>query len=278
MKIGLAGLGLIGGSYAKAIRKYTSHEIAGFDNNRKIIETAMEEGVIDCVLDNETIQECDVIIVSIYPQAAVEYIRSNAKRFKKGAVVTDTCGTKARLCAMIEEVARESGFDFIGGHPMAGIEQSGYNASFAELFQGASLVLTPYEWSSPAAVRNLSDLAEELGFGRIKMAAPSEHDEMIAYTSQLPHVVSCAFIGSSLSERFEGFSAGSFQDMTRVARLNETMWSELFIENRDYLGREIDGLIDRLISLKTQIVQADKVNLERSLRKYREMKEKTGEK
>lgn len=274
MKIGLAGLGLIGGSYAKAIRKYTSHEIAGYDKDHEVTERAMKEGVIHSILDNETIQDCDVVVVSIYPQAAADFILSNAKRFKKGSVVTDSCGTKARLCALVEKAARESGFDFIGGHPMAGIEQSGYNASFAELFQGASLVLTPYEWSSPAAVRNLSDLAEELGFGRIKMAAPSEHDEMIAYTSQLPHVVSCAFIGSSLSERFEGFSAGSFQDMTRVARLNETMWSELFIENRDYLGREIDGLIERLVSLKTQIVQADRANLESTLRKYREMKEK----
>ncbi|SHI53808.1 prephenate dehydrogenase [Parasporobacterium paucivorans DSM 15970] len=274
MIIGLVGLGLIGGSYAKAIKKYTDHTVYGFNRSVGVIRQAQEAGVIDGVLDDGNIGNCDMVIISIYPTDAIEFILSHASRFKKGAVITDACGTKRRICSEVEKASMDNGFYFIGGHPMAGIEKSGFEASFPEMFGDASLILTPYQWTPQEAVDVTADLARELGFGKVKISNPQEHDEMISYTSQLPHVLSCAFIGSELAEKFDGFSAGSFQDMARVAKLNEVMWSELFIENREYLCREIDGMLERLSQLSTQIRLADREKLRESLRKSRETKER----
>ncbi len=271
--IGIVGLGLIGGSMAKAIRTYTGHTVLADNRSRETLQRAMDEGVVNAPLTPDRLAECDLVIVALYPQATVAYVTEHRDRFRKGGLVMDCGGVKGIVCDPLEPVARESGFTFIGGHPMAGIEKSGYANAFPELFQGASLILTPYEGTDPAAVNAVWDLLSPLGFARLTRSTPAEHDHIIAYTSQLAHVVSCAYVGSPSAPNFEGFSAGSFKDMTRVARLNEDMWTELFLENPEALIREIDTLVEELAAFAYAIRRGDRERLRDMLRHAREIKE-----
>ena len=171
------------------------------------------------------------------------------------------------------DVVKDAGFWFVGGHPMAGIERSGYGHAFPELFQGASLILTPYPGTPRECLDGIWKLARRLGFGHLQLSTPEEHDHIIAYTSQLAHVVSCAYVGSPSAPNFEGFSAGSFKDMTRVAKLNEEMWTELFLENQEALVREIDTLVEELAAFAYTIRRGDRERLKDMLRHAREIKE-----
>ena len=244
--VGIVGLGLIGGSLAKALHAYTDRTVLGYDADGAVLTRALEEEVLSGVLTPERLAECDLVIVALYPAAAVEYVTCHRDQFRKGGLVMDCCGVKGVVCTPLEPVAREGGFTFVGGHPMAGIERSGYAHAFPELFRGASLILTPYEGTEERHIQAIWELAKALGFGRLTRSTPEEHDRIIAYTSQLAHVVSCAYVGSPSAPDFQGFSAGSFKDMTRVARLNEDMWTELFLENKEALVREIDTLVEEL--------------------------------
>ncbi len=271
--IGIVGLGLIGGSLAKALRTYTNCTILAYNRSWETLQQAMDEGVVNAPLTPDRLTECDLVIVALYPQATVAYITEHRDRFRKGGLVMDCGGVKGIICDPLEPVARESGFTFVGGHPMAGIEKSGYSNAFPDLFQGASLILTPYPDTDPAAVSAIWDMLSPLGFARLTRSTPAEHDHIIAYTSQLAHVVSCAYVGSPSAPRFPGFSAGSFKDMTRVAQLNEDMWAELFLENQDALVREIDTLVEELAAFAYTIRRGNREILRDMLKHAREIKE-----
>lgn len=271
--IGIVGLGLIGGSMAKAIRAYTDHTILAYNRSWETLQRAMDQGVVNAPLTPDRLAECELVIVALYPQATVSYVTEHRDRFRKGGLVMDCCGVKGIVCDPLEPVAREGGFTFVGGHPMAGIEKSGYDNAFPELFQGASLIVTPYPDTDPAAVEAIWAMLSPLGFARLTRSTPAEHDHIIAYTSQLAHVVSCAYVGSPSAPQFPGFSAGSFKDMTRVARLNEDMWAELFLENQDALIREIDTLVEELAAFAYTIRRGDRDRLRDMLRHAREIKE-----
>ena len=271
--VGVVGLGLIGGSVAKAIRAYTGCTLYGCDTDGATLSRAVADGTLPGVLTPERLKDCDLVVVALYPQAAVDYVRRYQDRFRQGGLVMDTGGVKAVVCTPLEQVSRENGFHFVGGHPMAGIERSGYENAFPELFQGASLILTPYDHTPEGCVEEIWALFQQLGFGRLTRSTPAEHDRIIAYTSQLAHVVSCAYVGSPSAPNFQGFSAGSFQDMTRVARLNEDMWTELFLENREALVREIDTLVEELAAFAYTIRRGDRDNLRTMLRRARTIKE-----
>ena len=271
--VGVVGLGLIGGSVAKAIRAYTGCTLYGCDTDGATLSRAVADGTLTGVLTPEGLKDCDLVVVALYPQAAVDYVKRYQDRFRQGGLVMDTGGVKAVVCTPLEQVSRENGFHFVGGHPMAGIERSGYENAFPELFQGASLILTPYDHTPEGCVEEIWALFQQLGFGRLTRSTPAEHDRIIAYTSQLAHVVSCAYVGSPSAPNFQGFSAGSFQDMTRVARLNEDMWTELFLENREALVREIDTLVEELAAFAYTIRRGDRDNLRTMLRRARTIKE-----
>ena len=271
--VGVVGLGRIGGSVAKAIRAYTGCTLYGCDTDGATLSRAVADGTLTGVLTPEGLKDCDLVVVALYPQAAVDYVKRYQDRFRQGGLVMDTGGVKAVVCTPLEQVSRENGFHFVGGHPMAGIERSGYENAFPELFQGASLILTPYDHTPEGCVEEIWALFQQLGFGRLTRSTPAEHDRIIAYTSQLAHVVSCAYVGSPSAPNFQGFSAGSFQDMTRVARLNEDMWTELFLENREALVREIDTLVEELAAFAYTIRRGDRDNLRTMLRRARTIKE-----
>lgn len=271
--VGIAGLGLIGGSMAKAIRKFTECEILGYDADGSVLSQALEEGTLSDVLTPDKLSACDLVIVALYPEAIVSYVTEHRHHFRKGGLVMDCGGVKGVVCQPLEEVARSSGFYFIGGHPMAGIERSGYHNAFPDLFQRASLILTPYPGTPEACLNNIWQLAQQLGFSHLQLSTPQQHDHIIAYTSQLAHVVSCAYVGSPSAPSFQGFSAGSFRDMTRVAKLNEDMWTELFLENKDALVSEIDTLIEELAIFARAIRHGDREALWQMLHNARTIKE-----
>ena len=272
MTIGIAGLGLIGGSFARAIKKYTERTVLGVDKSPDTEAMAIEAGAIDVVLSDSLISTCDLIIVSLYPEQTVQWIQEKAERIKPGTVVMDTCGIKRPVCQALEPLAAEKHFTFIGGHPMAGRELSGFQASLADLFVGASLILTTQE---PPEI--ITVLARKLGFGMVKCTTAEEHDRMIAFTSQLAHIVSGAYVKSPSSLEHRGYSAGSFKDLTRVAYLNENMWTELFMDNRDNLSNEIEHIIQELGKYKEALDCKDSVRLKELLKEGREMKERTNE-
>ena len=271
--VGVVGLGLIGGSMAKAIRAYTDCAVLGYNRSQEVLRWAMEEGMIDAPLTPDRLAECDLVIIALYPEATVAYVTENRDCFRKGGLVMDCGGVKGVICRPLEAVAREGGFHFVGGHPMAGIERSGYTNAFPELFQGASLILTPYADTPEWCLDEIWQLAGRLGFARLTRSTPEEHDHIIAYTSQLAHVVSCAYVGSPSAPSFQGFSAGSFKDMTRVAKLNEDMWAELFLENQEALVREIDTLVEELAAFAYTIRRGDRERLWDMLHRARTIKE-----
>ena len=257
MNIGIVGLGLIGGSIAKAFKSIGEHKVFGTDKNEPTIFKAKLVDAIDEPLTDENIGDCDIIITAIYPTDTVNYIIENAPRFKKGAYVFDTCGVKEVVCNPIWEFCTDYDFTFIGGHPMAGREFSGFDYSKKNLFTGASMILCPKDCTDIGFLESLKNIWTSIGFTKIQITTPEEHDKMIAFTSQLAHVVSSAYIKSPTATNHRGFSAGSYKDMTRVAKLNETMWTELFLCNRKPLTDEIDALITRLTEYSSAIKNGD---------------------
>lgn len=272
-KIGIIGLGLIGGSCAKAFKQNTSFSVLGLDKNKEVIKNAVFSGAIDAEI--ESLCECDIIISALYPKATADFFEARCGEIKKGAVVTDFCGIKSYVANRIEPIAEKCGFCYMGAHPMAGIERFGFENSKPDLFEGASLIVTPPPNVPETAVNYLWSVLKQLGFAHLEVTTPKIHDEVIAFTSQLAHVVSSAYIQSPSAMKQYGFSAGSFKDMTRVARLNEQMWTELFVENKEPLAKEIGGLIERLSEFKEVIETSDKERLFKILKKGRELKEKS---
>lgn len=265
MKIAVIGLGLIGGSIAKAVKEQTNHTVLGADIVQSVLLRAKLTEAIDEELTEESLPKCETVIIALYPEAAVRWLRENAGKIAKDALVVDCCGVKKYVCDRVKDLAEEHGFVFIGGHPMAGRERSGFDFSTGEMFKKASMILTPYADTDIREIERAKKLFLSIGFGRITIRTPEEHDRIIAYTSQLAHVLSNAYIKSPTAPYHSGLSAGSFRDMTRVATLNPTMWLELFFENRDNLITEIDALAERLTEYSRALKENDADALRRLL-------------
>lgn len=276
MNIGIVGLGLIGGSFARAIKESTEYKVYGYDISESTTLEAKLVNAVDEDLNAQTLSCCDIVIVSLYPQATIDYVTENADKFKKDCIVVDCCGVKRNVCDKLNAVAQENGFTFIGGHPMAGTQFWGFDYSRATLFKGASMILTPHGISDIAVLDNAKKFFISLGFGDITFTTAEDHDRIIAYTSQLAHIVSNAYIKSPTVIGRKGFSAGSYKDMTRVAKLNEEMWTELFIDNSDYLAGEIDTLIKNLQRYKSALENADSEALSALLKEGKDIKKQVG--
>ncbi len=272
MKILVVGLGLIGGSLCKAMKKYTSHYVVGCDLNHDIEFSAMRDVAIDEAFDGN-FSGFDLVIVSLFPDAAEKYISENACKLDKNTLITDVCGIKGDFSLRIKDIAEKNGLRYVGMHPMAGKEFGGYHNSSGDLFCKANFIITPFEDSSAEDYDTLSNLAKEIGAGKIVVTSPEEHDKMIAYTSQLAHVVSSAYVKSPELKLECGFSGGSFQDMTRIATMNEKMWTDLFIQNKTNLVYELELLIKNLISYKDALENSDSQKLLELIAEGRQLKE-----
>ncbi|MDO4846543.1 MAG: prephenate dehydrogenase [Clostridiaceae bacterium] len=274
MIIGIIGLGLIGGSFAKAIKYNTDSTVLGYDKDAGVLLRSKLLGAVDDDLTQDRIGDCDIVITAIYPEATKQYITENADKFKKGALVLDTCGVKGYVCEDMWKLAKENGFKFIGAHPMAGRHLSGFDYSLVNLFENASMILIPDGEADINDLETLKKLFCDIGFTNIQFSTPEEHDRIIAFTSQLAHVVSNAYVKSPNAKVHAGFSAGSYKDLTRVAKLNEEMWTELFLENADNLTEEIDYIIENLKQYSDAIKARDADTLRQLLREGRECKER----
>ena len=272
MEIAVIGLGLIGGSVAKAIKKFTPHTVLGFDINPSVMYKARLLDAIDAELTPERLPICDWVIVATRPAAAVAYITENVLKIRPGATVIDVCGVKRAVCEPLWKLAEEHGFTFIGGHPMAGREVGGFDHANADLFRDASMILTPPRGADILLLDRLKRFWCALGFAGVTVTTPENHDRVIAYTSQLAHIVSSAYIQSPTALDHIGLSAGSYKDLTRVAQLDPDMWTELFSLNREPLLQELDGLIERLTAYRSALATEDSGCLRALLAAGREQK------
>lgn len=272
MNVGIVGLGLIGGSAAKAF-KAAGHVVYGYDIDSAVTGYSTLEGTVDATLTQALTATCDLLLLTATPRAVVEYLRNNASQIPREALVVDFCGTKRLVCDTGFALAAEYGFTFVGAHPMAGLQYSGYKYSRATLFNGASLIVVPPVHDDIALLDRVKQAFAPLQFKRYIVATADFHDRMIAYTSQMCHVLSNAFVKSPSARYHRGYSAGSFRDLTRVARLNENMWTELFLENSEYLLAELDFLIGALYEYRDAIAVGDADTLCSLLRDGRIAKE-----
>ncbi len=272
MIVGIVGLGLIGGSMAKAYKK-AGCTVYASNRTEQTARFAILAGASDGLLDDETIPRCELILLTVYPDASIAWLRENKEKIAKTATVIDCCGVKKAVCDACFPIAEEQGFSFVGGHPMAGTQFSGFKYSDGDLFRGAPMVLVPKKGVDMAYLENIKRLLAPAGFGTLSITSAEEHDRLIAFTSQLAHVVSNAYIKSPTARRHTGFSAGSYKDLTRVAWLNETMWTELFLDNRENLIFELSHLIGELEKYKTALETADGNTLKALLKEGREIKE-----
>lgn len=272
MNVGILGLGLIGGSLARAYSK-SGHTVYAYDRDESMLEFAKISGVVQQELNTETICKCELIFLSIYSSAAAQWLENNAMYIAPTALVIDCCGIKEDICRRCFPVAEKYGFTFVGGHPMAGSHNSGFKYSRSNLFQGAPIVLVPPRYDDPLLLQRIKDALEPCGFKNFSITTASEHDKMIAFTSQMPHILSNAFIKSPTALSHKGFSAGSYKDLTRVAWLNPQMWAELFLGNKENILQELDCYIKNLQNYKTAIANDDEVALIALLDEGRKRKE-----
>ncbi|MCL2517768.1 MAG: prephenate dehydrogenase [Oscillospiraceae bacterium] len=263
--IGIIGLGLIGGSMARAIKANTGNTVFGYDINENVLTQAIAQNAIDKIIKEDEFCKCDNILVALYPNDTIEFVKKNIDKFKKGTIIIDCAGVKSNICKSLSEFVNGRGLYFIGGHPMMGIEKSGFENSFAHLFDGATMILCKDEFTNIIALKAAEMFFTSIGFLKITITTADEHDRIIAFTSQLAHIVANAYIKSDSAKMQVGFSAGSYKDMTRVAYLNENMWTELFLENKNYLTAEIDLLIAQLGEYSAALKKHDEMELKKLL-------------
>lgn len=275
--IGIVGLGLIGGSLAKTIKLHTACTVYGADLNEDTMRRAFLMEAIDGELTADTLPLCDLILVCLYPQGIIDYVTAHANEFKPDSLVIDCGGVKQVICEQLFPLSQQHDWHFLGGHPMAGREYSGFKYARDDLFDHASMILCGHGDGDPALLQRARDFFMELGFRRVQFTTPKVHDEMIAYTSQLAHIVSSAYVKCPLADQHRGFSAGSFADMTRVARLNEDMWTELFFDNREALLPIVDDLVQRMSEYRDALRDEDTEGMRTLLRQGREIKERLSE-
>ncbi len=275
MKITIVGLGLIGGSIAKALRESGKHEILAMDKDEQVLLDAMSADVIKNKATYKDLKDSDVVYLCMYPEGIVEFAEKNKLYFGKNTIVTDVCGIKTQVYSRLKKAAEEGGFTYIGAHPMAGKELNTYSAAEASLYFGASYILIKDD-SPKECFELLEKLAKEMGFGKIVYTTPEDHDQMIAYTSQLPHVLACAYVLSPRCENHAGFSAGSYRDVSRVAKINEELWTDLFLDNREALLKETDELIKNIEDIRNAVDANDADALRGLLARARRAKENYG--
>lgn len=273
LHIGIIGLGIIGGSLAKALKKHTEHSVYGYDINAETIRLAQSEGAIDSSMSQADLALCDLVFLGLYPRQAVEFVENNIRNLKPGCILMDLCGVKQFLQDKLSGLCSQHHVYYLGGHPMAGKEHWGFSSSDADLFRGASMIVTPDAGFPAEHLDLLSDLFSGIGFGCMTVTTPQDHDRIIAFTSQLAHVVSSAYIKSPTAQKHMGFSAGSYKDLTRVAKLNAQMWTELFLENQTCLIDEIDTIIGHLQEYRDAIAVQDEQRLYQLLDEGRKIKE-----
>jgi prephenate dehydrogenase len=272
MNVGIVGLGLIGGSMAKAFKKDGRHRVLACDTDRSALNYAFLAKAVDEELTDETLKECDLLLLAVYPKAAIAYLTDKSPLLSKTCLVIDLCGIKKEVCCAGFSLSEQYGFCFVGGHPMAGTQYSGFKYARADLFKGAPMVIVPPTNSDIYLLSRVKEALTPAGFGKLSVTTAEKHDEMIAFTSQLAHIVSNAYIKSPTASVHKGFSAGSYKDLTRVAWLNEDMWTELFLENRENLIRELHYIIQSLSQYEEAIAQNDADTLRRLLREGKERK------
>lgn len=272
MKVGILGLGLIGGSLARAYA-LEGHTVYAAEQEESILSFAMLAGAVHGKLSEETIPECDLILLAIYPDGSASWLEQNAHLVTQNTLVMDCCGTKNEICNRCFPLASEFGFTFIGGHPMAGSQFSGFKYSRSDLFEGAPVVLVPPVFDDILLLERAKNALKPCNFGSFSVTTAEEHDKMIAFTSQMPHILSNAFIKSPTALNHKGFSAGSYKDLTRVAWLNPQMWAELFLENKENVLFELDYYIESLQAYRNALKQDDKAALTALLDEGKKRKE-----
>lgn len=272
MIVGIVGLGLIGGSLARAY-KQKKHTVYGYDLDDKILDVAKMVNVIDEELDKDTIAQCDCILIALYPKATIEYLEEMGTYINNRTVVIDCCGVKEEVCEAGFKIAEKYGFAFVGGHPMAGKQYSGFKYSREDLYENASMIIVPEKCNDIEFLNRVKEMLLPAGFGKITVSSAKEHDKIIAFTSQMPHIVSNAFIKSPTAREHNGFSAGSYKDLTRVAWLNENMWTELFFDNKENIVKELDFFIDEITKYKEALLEDDRDKMVELLREGRICKE-----
>ena len=272
MKVGILGLGLIGGSLARAYA-LAGHTVYAIQRSQSMLSFAMLAGAVHGKLTEETIPECDLLLLSIYPDGSASWLEKNAHLVSSKALVIDCCGIKREVCQRCFPLAEKYGFTFVGGHPMAGSQFSGFKYSRASLFKGAPMVLVPPVFDDIQLLDRVKEALKPCEFGFFSVTTAEAHDKMIAFTSQMPHILSNAFIKSPTARTHKGFSAGSYKDLTRVAWLNPQMWAELFLENKDNLLFELDFYIDSLRAYRQAIAADDMDNLIALLEEGKKRKE-----
>jgi len=272
MIIGIIGLGLIGGSVAKSVKRKNLCSVFAADIDAETMTNAKKSGVIDENLTHENISKCDLIFLALAPSKTIEWIKIHAKEISTKTTVIDLCGIKRAVCDEISPIARENNFKFIGGHPMAGLERGGFENSKENLYEGASMILTPTIEIDSDSLEKLKKFFLELGFSSVIFSTPEEHDKIIAYTSHLAHVISSAYVKTSENLKIRKFTAGSFRDMTRVSKMNEKLWTELFFYNRDFLIEEIELAIKNLNEYLDALKENNPDEIEKLIIKGRELK------
>lgn len=276
MNVGIVGLGLIGGSMAKSIKTRTAHTVWGSDLDHETMTMARMCGAIDGPLTGENLPQCDLILIALRPQATIDWVKANAGSIAKSAILVDLCGVKRTVVRELVPLADQYGFAYIGGHPMAGKERGGFTSATDDLYVDASMILTPDRRTDMRLLETLKAFFLDIGFAGLTFSDPEEHDRIIAYTSQLAHITSSAYIKSPEAQRRRGFSAGSFRDMTRVARLDEDMWTELFLDNGDFLTEQVDILVQHLTEYLEALRNRDAEKLHALLKDGREKKASAG--
>jgi len=272
MKIAIVGLGLIGGSIAKAYKRLEEMTVLGFDQDNGVMDFALMAEAIDGKLTKENIKECDCIFLATYPQGVIDWVKTNATLISNKTIVIDCSGTKEIICDILFPVAKKHGFTFVGGHPMAGTHHSGFKYSRCDLFDGAQMVIVPPTFDDIRLFDHLKTILAPIGFADISFTTGAQHDEIIAFTSQMPHIISNGFIKSDMAKRHKGYSAGSYRDLTRVAWLNPEMWAELFLENKTHLVQELNTFIEAMRAYKEAIEVGDEDKLIQLLEEGRQCK------
>ena len=272
MTVGIVGLGLIGGSFAKAYHEAGATVLA-WSRSRSVLDFAMMSGAVDGELAEDNVAACDLVLIALYPEATIDWFRRMAPHIGPHPVVLDCGGTKRTICAACFPIAKEHGVTFLGGHPMAGTQYSGFKNAKATMYHGAPMVIVPPDFDDVLLFDRVKQLLQPAGFSRFSFTTAEAHDEMIAFTSQMAHVVSNAYIKSPTADRHKGFSAGSYKDMTRVAWLSPEMWAELFLENKDNLLHELDIFMAHLGEYRDAMARDDLPALTRLLDEGRRRKE-----
>ena len=260
MNVGIVGLGLIGGSLAKAYSE-DGHKIYAYDKDEAILGFAQLSGAVAGVLNKQSLKECELLFIAINPGDALAYMEKTAPSISQNTIVIDCCGVKRKICEKCFELAKKYGFTFIGGHPMAGSHNAGFKNSRSNLFKGAAMILIPPVYDNPALFGRIEEVLKPAGFGNLTITTSQKHDEMIAFSSQMAHIVSNAYVKSPTARGHKGFSAGSYKDLTRVARLNPDMWAELCMDNNDNLIKELDGFIESLKQYREALSKEDQAKL-----------------